>query len=95
MISGKFWNIIEKEMIKEDENVNAGHKDGKLLRSRSPRYQLPSSENVSRSVNNKNSNATKEHYLKNFNFPHCENVSKFVDIVKIGQGTYGWVKSII
>lgn len=31
-------------------------------------------------------------YVEQFNFPFCEEINKYDLLVKIGQGTFGWVK---
>lgn len=33
----------------------------------------------------------KEKYIEEFNFPHCDESSKYEKVAKIGQGTFGYV----
>lgn len=37
----------------------------------------------------------KEKYIEEFDFPHCDESSKYEKVAKIGQGTFGYVKIII
>lgn len=36
----------------------------------------------------------KDKYVEDFNFPFCDDASKYERVTKIGQGTFGYVKFI-
>lgn len=48
-----------------------------------PREPLPTLEDI------KNMKIEKQKYLQKYNFPFCENVTRFDSLIKVGQGTYG------
>lgn len=33
--------------------------------------------------------SSKYHYIENYNFPYCDESSKYEKVSKIGQGTFG------